>query len=680
MSIYSTSTRGQCTPYINDLVKFVKLNIREPEVQPFMCKKVWMRNSNHLVEERKNHLWKKHYYRRQDNLSRGYHSVPWEPFQTMGGELVIDTGQLLMQTLSHVLGNKELRKHSHLYMENQDILPPVENPPHESMSSESVEASKFSRAGFEDIMEAVQITRARIAAVRAGLPYEEHVRLIENMCGSGDDQQDNDMELLSLTDLGLLAMQSRLTGESDHDLDQESSGQSSPGKPFLTSSPRDTDHKSPTGVQSGDGEDIFPTSSICSSESGSHDNKMINVGSLLRQMQERRCRDHIEYLNAIHSVILSLRRMQTRDLRSKIPLTRENLRELMKASSGTERDSRLGQVRFSRNYNRRMSMDTSLSGDTSSLSQDGGRLSIFGPVFMIQRRSRAGSVLGQLQGTNSRRKSRMWERDYLRVETWDDLISLDEKTGSGGSPAAMTQNIILRTLKWSRKMNSVQGDSIEEREARRQPLWQQVAMEKTTDMFPKSNRKQNKVGDNAVMVQRVKHNFGKLKHNLQMESDAELQRLERTKMVSFKFKMQCFDDMQPRSLFESHFERMQNAVQLISANPDVEIQPSRWYDELRERTHMKIAENDPDINEALSKIGRFSQFGAKTIVHAKVITTLVSHKAKLCLLVMSLPAYEVCKISMQAALKFVMEKILVGQEEVLHHWLNQRRLPWVLVR
>lgn len=65
-----------------------------------------MRNSNHLVEERKNHLWRKHYYRRQNNLSRGYHSAPWEPFQTMGGELVIDTGQLLMQTLSHALGNK----------------------------------------------------------------------------------------------------------------------------------------------------------------------------------------------------------------------------------------------------------------------------------------------------------------------------------------------------------------------------------------------------------------------------------------------------------------------------------------------------------------------------------------------------------------------------------------------
>ncbi|XP_046547445.1 uncharacterized protein LOC124257439 isoform X2 [Haliotis rubra] len=678
MSIYSTSTRGQCTPYINDLVKFVKLNIREPEVQPFMCKKVWMRNSNHLVEERKNHLWKKHYYRRQNNLSRGYHSVPWEPFQTMGGELVIDTGQLLMQTLSHVLGNKELRKHSHLYMDNQDILPPVENPPHESMSSESVEASKFSRAGFEDIMEALQITRARIAAVRAGFPYEEHVRLIENMCGSGDDQQDNDMELLSLTDLGLLAMQSRHTGESDNDMDQESGDRSSPGKPFLTSSPHETDHKSPTVVQSGDGEDIVPTSSICSSEleSGSHDNKMIHVGSLLREMQERRCRDHIEYLNAIYSVILSLRRMQTRDLRSKTPLSRENLRELMKASSGTERDSRLGQVRFSRNYNRHMSMDTSLSGDTSSMSQDGGRLSILGPGVMTQRRSRVGSVMGQLAGANSRRKSRMWERDYLRVDTWDELMSLDEKTASGGSPAAMTQNIILRTLKWSRKMTPVQADSVEEREAKRQPLWQQVAMEKNTDIFPKSNRKQSKVEDNAMMVQRVKHNLGKLKHNLQMESGAELQRLERysleqTKMVSFKFKMQCFDDMQPRSLFENHCERMQNSVQLICANPDVEIQPSRWYDELRERTQMKIAENDPDINEALSKIGRFSQFGAKTVLYAK---------AKLCLLVMSLPAFEVCKISMQAALKFVMEKILVGQEEVLHHWLNQRRLPWVLVR
>ncbi|XP_046363043.2 uncharacterized protein LOC124139768 [Haliotis rufescens] len=674
MSVYSTSTRGQCTPYINDLVKFVKLNIREPEVQPFMCKKVWMRNSNHLVEERRNHLWRKHYYRRQNNLSRGYHSVPWEPFQTMGGELVIDTGQLLMQTLSHVLGNKELRKHSHHDMDNQDTLPPVENPPFESKATGSVEAKKFSRAGFEDIMEALQITRARIAAVRAGLPYEEHVRFIENMSRYGEDQPENDMELLSLTDLGLLAMQSRNTRESDQDTDLESGGRSSPGKPLLSSSPVDSDNKSPASVQLGDGEDIGTSPSICSSEleSGSHDNKMIRIASLLsREMQERRCRDHIEYLNDIHSVILSLRRMQTRDLRSKTPLSRESLRELMKAYTGTERDSRLTQVRFSRNYNRRMSMDTSMSGDTSSLSQEGGRSSIVSQTPTSRRRSRVGSIFGPLPTPSSRRKTRISEHDYCRVETWDDLISLDEKTGNGGTPAAMTPNIILRTLKWSRKTSFVQGDSVDDREAKRQPIWQQVALEKTTGIFTKSKRKQSKLEDNALMVERVKHNMAKLKHNLQIEVDADLQRLERTKMVIFRFKMQCFGDLQPSSLLENHCEHMQDAVELICANPDVEIQPSKWYDELRERTHMKIASNDPDIDEALSKIGRFSQFGVKSILYSK---------AKLCLLVMSLPAYQVCTISMQAALKFVMEKILVGQEEVLQHWLHQRRLPWVLVR
>ncbi|XP_050400964.1 uncharacterized protein LOC126817845, partial [Patella vulgata] len=86
----------------------------------------------------------------------------------------------------------------------------------------------------------------------------------------------------------------------------------------------------------------------------------------------------------------------------------------------------------------------------------------------------------------------------------------------------------------------------------------------------------------------------------------------------------------------------------------LEVPPSKWFEELQIKIFNTTDAKDADVNSALMQLGRFSQMGVRTVPHCR---------ARLCLLVMSMPAYDLCKISMQLAIRFVLEEILTGQAE-----------------
>jgi len=51
-------------------------------------------------------VWEQHYVRRQDNLNKGYQSVPWEPYRSLGGEVIVDPYDLVMNTMADSLDEK----------------------------------------------------------------------------------------------------------------------------------------------------------------------------------------------------------------------------------------------------------------------------------------------------------------------------------------------------------------------------------------------------------------------------------------------------------------------------------------------------------------------------------------------------------------------------------------------
>nr|XP_022316518.1 uncharacterized protein LOC111120117 [Crassostrea virginica]XP_022316528.1 uncharacterized protein LOC111120117 [Crassostrea virginica] len=162
----------------------------------------------------------------------------------------------------------------------------------------------------------------------------------------------------------------------------------------------------------------------------------------------------------------------------------------------------------------------------------------------------------------------------------------------------------------------------------------------------------------------------KVKHDLHKELEGELQKIDREKLAVFKLKYGEFHDISP--IFEEHMARLRSCSTGGSTHRNMDITdvpPSRWFEDLEEKTLSIIGYCDEDINKTLQKIGRYSTIDSKTIPSAK---------AKLCLLLMSLPAYEMFTIPIQRALKFVLEVIFQGEDHLLGEWFQHRKIPYFI--
>eukprot|EP00795_Rhopilema_esculentum_P002722 gene2722-936_t len=93
--------------------------------------------------------------------------------------------------------------------------------------------------------------------------------------------------------------------------------------------------------------------------------------------------------------------------------------------------------------------------------------------------------------------------------------------------------------------------------------------------------------------------------------------------------------------------------------------PTGWYELLcNEQSSLKL-DNDNEVSSEVKSLLQFTRMEVTTIVHLR---------AKLCLLVMSLPVYELCRLSMQEALKFFLSSIMEVSEHALEDWMLSRKL------
>ncbi|KAL5010856.1 hypothetical protein ScPMuIL_013161 [Solemya velum] len=78
----------------------------QSNAEPYATQKIWCRSNRQLSSERPDDLWHNHFVRRHENLHRGFHSVPWEPYSPVGGEIILDPCELILTTLSDQLDHK----------------------------------------------------------------------------------------------------------------------------------------------------------------------------------------------------------------------------------------------------------------------------------------------------------------------------------------------------------------------------------------------------------------------------------------------------------------------------------------------------------------------------------------------------------------------------------------------
>lgn len=86
--------------------------------------------------------------------------------------------------------------------------------------------------------------------------------------------------------------------------------------------------------------------------------------------------------------------------------------------------------------------------------------------------------------------------------------------------------------------------------------------------------------------------------------------------------------------------------------------------------HEEVGSKDDEVNALLESIKMYFRLSP---THPKL------GRAKMALIVMSMPAYEVCHIHKQKALDFILRHVLLAPRDTLTQWLNTRGLPFVLI-
>ncbi|CAG2239860.1 unnamed protein product [Mytilus edulis] len=172
------------------------------------------------------------------------------------------------------------------------------------------------------------------------------------------------------------------------------------------------------------------------------------------------------------------------------------------------------------------------------------------------------------------------------------------------------------------------------------PIWQRIAAEKV-DLYEesKSDKKEKIEPEDIVCNMRTK--FINMKHKHKQETDAEVQKLERERLLIFKYKYGLFGDMS--SVFDEHVQELAHARNNVNDNVDIGelIKPSLWYSELKEKA-IKVCGSGNDVEDIFHKMGRHSMMDGKSI-----------HLGK-----------------------FVLERIMLHDLRNLQDWLQLRKVPY----
>ncbi|KAK6187661.1 hypothetical protein SNE40_005638 [Patella caerulea] len=657
----SHSHLSKLSPAIQDILKSLKNGLTDAKLKPHEDCKVWLREDGKLVIERPEDLWKKHFDRRKDNCADGFFTAPCEPYRCLGGSLTLETSDLLYQTLSDYLKRNEKCK-------TEDSIGETSVPKTEVAAvHKEVKCCNSRRrpaTGFELIQESLKIGTERIVALRGGLPYMEHIKRTEKRLEDKEEKPINGMILMSTNDLAFMFhAKESTTSRSASSLKQSRDGGDSDS---IRSNKQDLENKATPEKDTKGQTKETPVKSEKSVDS------LLGVSSALTERLNRLRGDNLEFLKAVHRIMIILRNIKSKDLKSRHPLTQTQIRDM-------EKERKVGKLAGLSLLQKRPSTDTNMSPDMSPPCIPSRHTSLLAPT---RRKTRLLTIFGHggplvsltsRMNTTSDRRSRMAGEREVRVETWDDLLRIGEKTPEPHPIPEVTVNVIPdiitpKPTKCSRYTSANEQTVAEEKY--KPTIWQVIANEKVKSKGFQDMNKHVKAKDPANICQRLQKEMETLNANLKESCNTELKKLNRERLSAFRYK---FGTLRETSTLECHFANMRQPreyiVNRLHEMPDVI--PSKWLDELTEKIHNLVGPEESEINVALAHLGQHSQASVKNIPQTK---------ARLCLIVMSLPAYEICKISTQLAIKFVLEKVFQGPVEEFYHWLSLRKLPLAITK
>ncbi|ESO87335.1 hypothetical protein LOTGIDRAFT_229392 [Lottia gigantea] len=631
------------TPTTLEILKTLKSKFVGSELKPYDDAKVWLREDGRLVLERSENLWKDHFKRRRENTDCGFFSTPCEPFKCLGGPLTLDVNDLLYQSYSSYL---KPTKRDEKSPPKEEVVQPVEKDDLEETVKDLPPvtfSSRLSATGYGNIRDLLEIQDERKTALKGGMPYMDHIRKIEKRMEDKKEKPINGMVLMSTSDFAFMfggARESVASAESMSSVVDNQAKQSN---------------------------------SSDSTRSNKSSDSLLRVNSGLTERLDRLRKDNVEFLNTLYRIITIMKNLKSVDLKTRQPLTRNKLKDL-ETSRKTEREhGKIGTL-----LQKRLSTDTSFSVDltptTISSHVENRHPLAFG---VPKRRNRILSLFGS-SGVGSRtsalvndKMSRpMLEPREHRVDTWDDLLHAGDKTEGEQNELpvqVIPSTMMSKALRWSRRNLHVKEVNIEDKHMK--PVWQNVANERAPSAF--GNTKTN-TEDAMSVCQRARSNMEKVNKAMRESCDEEVKKINRHRIANFRHKFDTLREIDGTTLFEKQLWRMREPKDFGIVDPDLpDIMPSKWLDELKERMFNIVGNEDTELTHALKKLCQYSQMEIKNIPQTK---------AKLCLIVMSLAAYDICKISTQLAIKFILEKIIQVPVDDFYNWLGLRKLPVVIVK
>ncbi|KAK2560244.1 hypothetical protein P5673_017229 [Acropora cervicornis] len=351
-----------------------------------------------------------------------------------------------------------------------------------------------------------------------------------------------------------------------------------------------------------------------------------------RDLHERCLRNFSNKLSCLNRLLCSIYHLRTKDLRSKVPLSRDYL---MALGADVQRDKKGRPLRHTRNIihlysqshggHQRSSTDVTLSrmehdnhmspyANTRSSFVSDSPSSLFRPGL-----TGTGTTESR---TSFNRKLRLIRDTSDKIETWEDLLEAGDKPSSntqvpsqGAWRGGPTRTSLLhpgkvtvggaRIRKYGIQALAQQHQSYSSFE--HAPIWQQVA----------ASQKSAKESTNANTFQK--------------------RRMERETF------MKKFAAFKPTSLYKVDLQRVRQAGHAVDEECEKEdIKTATWYETLEQEAIDIGVASELEVIVLLEKLCLFSTYD---------ITTIPFVQAKLCLLVQSLPVYELCTLTMMEALK-----------------------------
>ncbi|KAK7498349.1 hypothetical protein BaRGS_00010303 [Batillaria attramentaria] len=382
-------------------------------------------------------------------------------------------------------------------------------------------------------------------------------------------------------------------------------------------------------------------------------------------VKERVRRDDIKYLETVIDLINTLLLIKTRHLKSIEPIRLEIL--------GTDRDKEehhfkrtphrlYGYIPKSNVFKEQILMhaphgwNTHTTDSSASINVKGLRTSIGPPK---DGRSRADRKLFHSLGRSQAKLSGV-QRRHVPAENQPVTDETDKESGS-------VKNVNIYELyrkPWP-------------------PLWLSLAAAEqgdTSDILPQIHKSVAAVHTKPQQqktiahIQKTRRKWAKMRQRLDRTVEQTMERADDERLEFFKLRFNTLDHIPTLQTLQHQLGRMDATTGSSRKQRQAEFlydcELTGWYKELANELWDEYGRTDEDINAIL--------FALKEHVNLSPTNPRLG-KAKMALIVMSMPATVVCHIHVQRAIQFLLHNIMQAPPETLSLWLSTRGLPYVLI-